>query len=313
MFYYIEYLYNLIKHYFNSPPTAVDSVTYNMSFDTIVVDHDDDFDKFKKDASLINKVMFALNNMPDKVYSLLFNDNMQVCNKLFVITLKIKNKQIIDLQHNMDDIHLYLEPFGLDKMQIRYILIRVNIIDTTQNVIQHVNCIILDKKRKYMLFFDSKIKFQYDVNAFVLLITDIVNSIYFDYNILFPKDIGYDDYNQLQKYDAFCQTYVFFVFLLIVSNDMVNTNNYSMMFNTTITTKNLGYFLFYINKLLQIHNFEICDQEEIWSFPTNKTKNILNIINLYFGAQVSDNVDVSTLEIKEIDDIMVIDSIQNQE
>jgi hypothetical protein len=290
MFPYLTYLYNLIKNYFKP-------IQHNIPFQ---ISNLDDFESFKQNKTSINKVVFALNNMPETIYPLLFRDSSSICERLFIITIKIQNKEILDFQHNIEDLN--------DHLGTKYILIRVNVIDVTQNVMHHVNCIILDNIDKNAIFFDSKVNFQYDVDSFVILVMDIINIG--DYDILFPHHLGYNDYNKLQNCDMFCQTYVFFVFMLITTNENTQIPEYSNLFNTMITPKNLGYFLFHIHNLLKRNNFEICDQDAIWSFPTNKN-NILDIINLFFNPRSHKNPEIENIEVKENDGLIIIETIEN--
>jgi hypothetical protein len=290
MFSYLTYLYNLIKNYFKP-------IQHNIPFQ---ISNLDDFESFKQNKASINKVVFALNNMPETVYPLLFKSNPLICERLFIITIKIQNKEILDFQHNLEDLNNYLGT--------KYILIRVNVIDVTQNVLHHVNCIILDNVNKNAIFFDSKVNFQYNVDSFVILVMAMINIS--DYDILFPTHLGYNDYNKLQNCDMFCQTYVFFVFLLITTNENTQIAEYSNLFNTMITSKNLGYLLFHIHNLLKQNNFEICDQDAIWNFPTSKN-NILGIINLFFNPQSQKNPEIENIEIKESDDLIIIETIEN--
>jgi len=289
MFNYIEYIYNFIKDYFYP-----ENHLYNIPFNVTITDQNDGFKMFKNSNNETNKVIFALNNMPDVVYSLLFN-NSGAYDKLFTITLKIKNKKIVDFQHNLD---VALPNF-------KYIFIRVNVIEL-ENVIQHVNCIILNTQMKYVLFFDSKIEFSYDVNHFLSLFFDIVNFEH-PYDLIFPENLGYNNYNKLQMYDAFCQTYIFLVFMLIMANENVNIKDFSKMFNSIITNTNLGYFLFHISELLKINKIEIANQEGIWSFPTNKTHNLYGMFNLFFMPK--EIHDISTLQIKQDDDFIIVDHL----
>ena len=313
MFHYFAYLYYAIKNYLH-PPNPSNLIKYNLPFDTNAIENNPNFVKFKNNDTSLNKVIFALNNLPDKIHTLMFHNNKEICNKFFSITIKLKNQMIIGMHHSLDTINDHI----LDN-NIRYIFIRINVI-ATQHVMNHVNCIIIDKKNKYMLFFEPKVEFMYDIQEFTKLVDELIK-LPNDYTKLYPKDIGYDYYNRLQSYDAFCQSYVLFVFILIISNNDIKTNEYSLMFNTIITSNNLGYLLFHIDTLLELDGCEICIQDEIWSFPTNKTKNILNIMNLFFGTHSQqylqmqqENYKIENLNIKEMagcddDEIIVVDSI----
>ena len=304
MFHYITYLYNTIKNYFNDENINTE---YTVPFNTIENDNNDEFMIFKNNDIDINKVIFALNNLPDKIHNLLFNGNSEICNKYFYITIKIQNKKIIDLSHNLDDINDYLD----NSNNTRYIFIRVNIINTLQNIMQHVNCIIIDKVKKYILFFEPKFEFSYNIDELEKVIDELVNL--HNYSKIFPQDIGYNYYDRLQFYDAFCQSYVLFVFIIITNNELIDAANYSLMLNKIITYENLGYMLYHINTLLKQSGYEICEQKIIWSFPTKKTQNMLNIIHLFLNNyKQKQQIDKSNeLEIEtEIDEDFIIINIQ---
>ena len=311
MFHYITLLYNTIKQYFNYNNNIInnDTKNYNIPFKTKEVDTDENFILFKNNDMELNKLMFALNNLPDKIHNMLFSDNKEICHEYFYITIKIKNKNIIDVQHNLDNTNNYL-----DDNNIRYIFIKVNTINTSQNIIQHVNCIIIDKIQKYILFFEPKFEFSYDINEFSKIIDELI--VLDGYSKIFPQDIGYNYYDRLQSYDAFCQSYILFVFILITNNKSINTSDYSLMFNEIITYENLGYMLFNIYMLLKQSKYEICEQKLIWSFPTKKTQNICNIVHLFLNnythKQQSNNYNKSEFELEiEMDDDFVVVNIQN--
>lgn len=280
MFHYITYLYNSIKRCFYITPELNN---YILPFNIQNIDKNSEFQEFKDNDIEINKVIFTLNNLPDKVHNLLFSDNEEVCNEYFYITVKVKDriqnqthKEIDEIFHNLDNINNHL--FN-DK--IRYIFIRVNVIDAYHKVMDHVNCIIIDKNKKYILFFEPKFEFIYDaadLTKFVSEKIDIGN-----YSIIMPQDIGYDYYTRLQSYDIFCQSYVIFVFGIIVCNDIGNITNYRSIINSIITHENLGCMLYHIHTLLKQSGYDICEQKIIWSFPTKKTRNMLNILHLYFS------------------------------
>ncbi len=309
MFNYITYIYSTIKNYFNNnnANTIEYTTEYNVPFNTKEIDSEE-FTIFKSNDMEINKVIFALNNLPDKIHNLLFSNNKEICDKYLYITIKIQNKKIIELSHNLDDINDYL-----NNNNIRYIFTRVNIINTLQNIMQHVNCIIIDKIKKYILFFEPKFEFSYNIDELEKIMDELVNL--HDYSKFFPQDIGYNYYDRLQFYDAFCQSYVLFVFIIITNNESIDVANYSLMLNKIITYKNLGYMLYHINTLLKQSGYDICEQKLIWSFPTKKTQNILNMIHLFLNnykqKQQIDNCNELEIEIEtEIDDDFIIINIQ---
>jgi len=299
MFEYIIYLFYAIKNYFN-----YNIIKYDLPFDINEIENDPEFEKFKNNDKDLNKVIFALNNLPENVHTILFKNNIKISNKFFYVTLKTKNENIIEIFHNINDAN--------DQMKnddVRYILIRINIIDIMNNKMNHVNSIIIDKHNKYILFFEPKVTFTYDINDLTKIIDEILNVP--SYTKIYPENIGYNSYNKMQQYDAFCQSYILFVFIMITLNENIKPENFSFMFNTTITTQNLGYLLFYINRLLKNDGMDICDQDEIWSFPTNTTKNLLNLMHLFFNNNKDEisKDEINKLILIEEDDITIIDTI----
>ena len=261
---------------------------------------DKEFNNFRLDNIALNKVIFALNNIPDIVHKLLFKENSEVCKQYFSITLKLENSKINNIYHNLNDIEQY---FNDDKL--RYCFIRLNIITNTFHKMHHINCIIIDKINKTILFFEPRVTFLFDIN-------DLINNLHTLINIngyitLLPSDIGYNFLNKLQKYDMFCQTYTLFVYLLIINNN-VNHKDYSIMFNTTITSQTICYLFYHIHKLLQQNNCQICDQPIIWKYPTNIIENMINIITLPSNNNINETneVEMSSINIYEEDDMIIV-------
>lgn len=262
------YLYQLIKTYFD------DKTQYKLPFNISDIEQDELFNNFKGSDIELNKTIFALNNIPDIIHKILFTD-YYICEKYYYITLKLNPSKIIDVYHNLIDIN---DSFLDDK--IKYIYIRVNVITkTSYKNMQHVNCIIIDKNNKHILFFEPKLTFMYDVSVLTSLIDNCMDTS--TYKKLFPQDIGYNILNQLQRYDTYCQTYVIFIFSLIIHNQAIEYKDYHQMFNKSITTKNIGYYLFNIYRKLREYNYEICIQPLIWNYPDST--NIFKTLKLYFN------------------------------
>lgn len=291
---YIKYLYRIIINYWYKAPI----LNYQLPF--AIIDDDPEFIKFKTDDVELNKIIFALNNIPDIVHGLLFNkkDNSDVCQKYFSITIKLENSKIAELYHNLDNINEFLA-----NDNIRFIYIRLNILTNSTGKMHHVNCIIIDKKSKYVLFFEPRNSLLFDVNE---LIDKIKDKIDIDpYTKLIPSDIGYNMFNKLQQYDAFCQTYVLFAYILVINNKDIQYTNYSTMFNSVITSQNIGHFYYHINKLLKINNYNICDQPIVWKFPTN----IFNIMHPFGNNNTEgDEVEMSDIVVHEEDEFLIIEN-----
>lgn len=273
----INYLYYAIKNYFSTKSS------YNLPFNPNNIKFSQEFKEFKKDDIGINKIIFALNNIPDIVHSLIFKEPY-VCKKYYYITLKLNLSKIIDVYHNLDDIHKHFT-----NETIKYIYIRINIISKSPSNtnMHHVNCIVVDKIKKYVLFFEPKLTFIFDTDVLISLI-DIFMDLTL-YEKIFPPNIGYNIFNQLQRYDTYCQTYVIFIFTLIVCNQHIPYKDYYQLFNNCITSTNIGYFLFYINRILKEYNYYIGHQPIIWNYPGHNVTNIFNILNLYLNKNNDTN------------------------
>lgn len=297
MLQYVKHFYNLLKKYMYDDTKN----NYNLPFYYNESDHA--FNNFKINKQDINKVIFALNNMPDNIHKILFKNNPEVCETYYNITLKINSYEIVEINHNLHDINK-----DILNNDTRYIYVRVNLINNSfTGMMHHVNCIIIDKIENYVLFFEPKFTFNFDINILASFIDDII--CLNNYKRLFPTNIGYNYYNRLQKYDHYCQSYVLFVFLLIIYNKDVHYKNFCTLFNSTITYDNLSFFLFHIKNLLDENNFIINQQEEIWSIPTDNTENIMTLIYLLLNSKKKDNAKNNNLYIQDDNDFLIIDNV----
>ena len=282
---YFYYLYYKLKYYLYP-----DNRNYAVPFDIEEIENEKNFYEYQNNNE-VNKTLFALNNMPEIVYQLIFKDMINVSPNYYYIRMDDQN-----INHNLETLK--------DDMlndNIQYIFIRLNII---QHLISHVNGIIINKNQNYVLIYEPKVVMIYDpiyIEEFLKLKGDFSN-----YKFILAQDIGYTCYNRMQNYDLFCQTYVLFVFILITLNDNINYVKYRKMFNTIINYNNLGYFLYYINTLLTKNNYTICNQQEIWAYPTHKFKNISNIINFFFYNK-KEELEENDIDIIEENDMFIID------
>lgn len=275
-----------------------DNSVYMLPFD-VNISNDTLFDDFKNNDIEVNKIIFALNNVPDIIHQLLFTENY-ICNQYYFITLKMNPSKIINVHHNLSNI-----TNDLIDDKIRYIYIRINIITDTQ--MHHVNCIVIDKKNKYILLFEPQVSFVYDPNIILSLLDAFIELK--SYKTIFPSDVGYNMFNKLQRYDTYCQTYVLFIFVLIVYNQHIHYKDFSKLFNTNITTETIGYFLFYIYKILKNSNCSICTQPVLWNYPCN-INNIIKTIDLYFNKNINkNNIDVQNITVIDQDDFTVVELI----
>ena len=280
------------------------TLDYQLPF-AINIDNDPELIKYKTDDIALNKVMFALNNIPDIIHSLLFNNDTTVCQKYFSITIKLKNSKIIDLYDNLDNNEAYDINSMMDNDDIRYIYIRLNILINLPSKMHHVNCIIIDKKNKHVLFFEPRNNLLFDINDLSIRIKDKIDISH--YTKLTPSDIGYNVFNKLQQYDAFCQTYVLFAYLLIINNKDIHYTNYSTMFNSIINPQNIGYFYYHINNLLKINNYNICDQPVVWKYPTNIFNIMYPFRNNNNNIEINDELEMNDIVINEEDEFLIVD------
>lgn len=268
---YIHIVYESIKKYFTRFPPH----NYIMPYNTQEIEPLEEFERFKRDRCSINKVIFAMNNIPDVIHNLLFSQ------RYYHITIKLQLGQP-ELTHNLDMIY---EDFDDDEITHTYI--RINII-IPDNPMQHVNCVIIDRSKKYMLIFEPQVEFKYNVILIYELLSKYIDTKY--YRFLLPVDIGYNGDNKLQGYDAYCQSYVILAYMLAIVNKSVQPSEFSKMFNMLITFRNIGYLLFYINILLNQHNYDIGTPQEIWTFPSNKLETIINLIGYYYNGKKEANI-----------------------
>ncbi|ARF09568.1 hypothetical protein Indivirus_1_191 [Indivirus ILV1] len=282
VFGYVVYLYYKIKGYLCSNNNS--SFQYKIPFDT---------ETLKNNSGNINKVIFALNNMPDTIHHLLFGDQNNISFNYYYIRLDLEKKELNYNLEGIDD--------DINNVDIEYIFIRLNLINR-QDFFDHVNGIYINKNKKYVLIFEPKVKLSFDAPFIEAFMKKYIHDD--NYKFIYAEDLGYNIYNKIQNYDLFCQTYVLFVFSLIILNDnMIEYNNYSTMFNDVINSKNIEYFLYYIDILLQKNGYEICDQPELWTLSQNNFIKIKNIINyIITNKKTEDN----NCNIREEDDLFIV-------
>lgn len=220
---------DIVMYYIN---IFLKSHNYNNPIDFINIDNNSTFNQ---------KIRSVISNYPKLIHELAFKNNINICPKYQYITLQKVNNGMNVIDSNFDrDL--------IDDDRYRYIYIRVNI---ERPSINHVNCVIIDKFNKWVLIFEPKYSLSYDIEH-IKAIIGLDN-----YDILVPKDIGYNFINRLQKFDYYCQTYVLFVFHIIISNPDVPYNEYALMINHIITYPHLRSYWYHIYSLLKESNFDI--------------------------------------------------------
>ena len=273
---YIAYVVNLLKRYFVK-------THYMLSFG---IKPTAEFRLFKQDSVELNKVMFAMNNMPADVHYLLFSNMPDVCQKHYTIVL---DKTI---SSNLDSL-----PDNFADVRIKYIFIRINLPT-------HVNCVVIDKNRRHVILFDPQVEFRYDPQVIIEHLDTLIDMA--GYKILVPRDLGFGLLNRLQYFDMYCQTYIVMTFLAIVSNPGVDYKDYSTMLNTIITNRNMGYFLFDLHTRLKNSGYVIGPQQNIWAFPTNSVRNILQPITF---TKQPDEYTLDGISMTDLGDMTVVDLV----
>ncbi|AYV82219.1 MAG: hypothetical protein Homavirus17_7 [Homavirus sp.] len=267
----------------------------------------DDFVNFTNSTIEFSKLIFALNNFPDQIYCTIFSkyDHTHICQKYYTISLVMDNEQETYLlkYNNLDDIST-----NMDKT---YIYIRVELFcHNRMGNIHHVNSIVINNSNKTVLIFEPQGSLKYD-KALISLLLNTNSMNIREYTFIDPVDIGYNIFNRLQLLDCFCQTYVLYIFILIIDNPMVKYKDYSHMFNTIITTKNMGYFLFYLYLEFKSINIDVSLSENYeWYFPKNGFNKIINTLRIVF-KNAFDDKNVSEDHIQ--DNINSLDIITNED
>lgn len=246
---------------------------YNIPFDINEIKKLNKYKSFKHNQNKINKIIFALNNFPSDIHTFIFSEYDYVCPKYYYITLQLdKNHNITNLLHNFEDLDDYLENHN-----IRFIYIRINLIQKN-NIINHVNCIIIDKQLGYLLIFEPRINIKYHLEPLSSFLDGVF--IKSKFKKLFPQDIGFTMSNPLQSFDWFCQTYVLFTYFLIILNPNINPIHFAIMLNNNINHEMIICLLFMIYEILKVNGYVI-NKNNILTYSTSSLNNIINLLHNY--------------------------------
>lgn len=266
----------------------------------------DELNDFKSDTKKIGKVIYLLNNLPKEIFKKIFLQFNKVCPNLYLVVLT-KNTNTNTYTYNFSDLYQRYDNFVSDlKSGKRYICIKINIDyhkgSKSNKTVGHVNIIIIDINRKFILFFDSSNRIDYDIKKFDM----IINTVNFHtgtdklFTILKPSDIGYSFFSSLQGYNLFCQTYIFLVLLLIISNKKISHTSYKLLFDNEISNEILGLFLFYIYKKIE-HDDNFKNIEFDFYYPGNYLQNIINsLIFKYKTIDLDNNLDMSNVNDNDV-------------
>ena len=151
----------------------------NINKNELVTNYED----FKKNDIAFSKVIFSLNNLQDIVFKILIKGNENVCQKPFHIYFENDKESY----NNLEGINNYLNDDS-----INYIYIRINLVNK-KNIMNHVNCIIIDKTKGFVLYFEPMANLRINLD----IIRNIMLKYNVEYKLLTPKDIGYSYNNRL--------------------------------------------------------------------------------------------------------------------
>lgn len=272
---------------------------YNNPIDDIELD--DDFINNKIEFS---KIINSINNNPQLVHNILVDKYDYIFPEYFKITITFHENGFITLEQN-DEIYDHMERC-LDNNNIRFIYIGVQLVSNT--FINHMNCIIIDKKQKYVLYFEPKVFLKINIDAIRNFIEQWDEMKHFE--VIEPKDIGYGFFNALQHFDFYCQTYVILAFLLIINNEDTEYKNFSKLFNLNINNEIIGKFIYYIKQNYDKNNIIPGDPVIIWNYPKNTFVKYYNCIMIASGnnykKKLLDEIDTSKIKEDTLDDFIVI-------
>lgn len=240
-----------------------------------------DLEDFKHDDNKVGKVIYCFYHYPEIAYDIMFNalsfseyNNMSKC--YYCVNIKCENNN--QFSYNFEPLYQDMERFITDLYDdnIRFITIRIN---ENASVIGHVTTIIIDKNKKYILFFDPKNNIKYDIAEFKSIIETVNKSTNSIFEVILPFDIGYNKGTKLQGINLYCHTYIYYVYMAIICNPDVCYKEFKTLFNSLITYKNISILLYLIyrdieaNGILSNVNFK---------FPciSNALVNIFNNISI---------------------------------
>lgn len=246
-----------------------------------------DLENFKKDDTRVGKVIYCLNNFPHSIHEIMrqvmnHNGYTNMSNTFYTINIfKVDNSYT----YNFDDFYEDHENFITDLINenVRFIMIRVN---EKSSIMGHVTAIIIDKLKKYILFFDTKNDIKYDIRQFMFVIDIINNATCTDYEVLMPYDVGYNNKTRLQGINFYCQTYILYVYLAILCNQSVHYKDFKNLFTNLITTQNMTYLLYYLYEAIEKNNSLI---NVNYNFPciSNTFMNIFNSVTFIIRCNVN--------------------------
>jgi len=252
----------------------------------------EEFEMFKNNNLQSGKVFYCLNNFPNTVYEMIYNvlcySNYNTMSKNYYscIIKKIGNRYDYNFKQLYNNISDFIGDLIDDN--IRFITIRICELG---NIIGHVMSIIIDKQKKYILFFDPKNDIKFSLDQFMFVINTVNAATSSDYQILLPYDIGYNKGKRLQGINMYCQTYILYVYALIICNHNIPYKNFKVMFTSIINNKSVSLFLFLLYKVISCNkNFDNIE----FDLPciSNPVINIFNSLSLVIRLNIKKLVDL---------------------
>lgn len=258
---------------------------------------------FKGDDEKFNIVIFALNNLPTAIYHTLYDDYYNVCPCQFQINLGYCKDELLPIYKNLE---------GLDELlniqDFRYFFIRVNIIRSKKKI-NHVNSIIIDIHRKYVLIFEPTGSLSYDPKV----IEGILSKYSLEgFRYLLPEDIGFNTFSGLQRMDYFCQSYIYYTFLIILENDGVDPTCFQDLFANTICFETLELFWFDIYQKLKESGYKLDGIATTWKYPGSTWSSLFDVWSSFTRSRDNEKScsDISDdFVVKEEDGITVVEKL----
>jgi len=241
----LKNVWNLVTRFFfvnpNIIPVDVSKNQYSLFFRTT------------RSIDIIN----ALDNIPYIIHKLLFENDNEISSDYFQIYLIRKDKYFTVGHYSLNNLEE-----NINNNNIRFIFIRLNLI--TNKIINHVNCLIIDKINKRIYVFEPQHKLKFNID--ILKSIDEFNC-FLDYDFIEPIRMG----NKIiQKNNFYCQTYVLMAYYLITKfYDYVDYTEYYDFLKKYMSNKYLAMFLIYIDKLLEENNILIGDFQK--NYNNNKS------------------------------------------
>jgi len=290
----------------------IDPVNFFDDYDFI------EYEEFKKDDCKVGKVIYCLNNFPKMIHDTMIKTlscaNYNNMSETFY-SISVYNKNNI-ISYNFENFYNNNENFISDlcNMNVRFIMIRI---EERNSMLGHVTAIIIDKKKSYLLFFDPKNNIKYDIQQFNFII-DIINTVTEKkYKILTSWDIGYSQGTRLQGINFYCQTYILYVYLIVVCNINVCYTDFKNMFNSLITTKTITLLLYFLYRSIEKNPTVI---NIAYEFPciSNTFMNIYNSISFIVRNNIKHNINrikstYNSISFEIFDDNKYIETIFDDE